>query len=280
MGGMSELNIDLTQNAYNKVATLRRRQLNRRKLIESIKLVKTKIKQKQKKKQTLLKKALEVKQGRWQPEIKTCPISLTNIYPNNFASSLVRNGNANSSHIFQTKSVRELQNHQGSNFIKSPMTRQMCTRRNGTSKKLQIPENLSTILNNPKSYKYLIKSIMRLARLVKKHMNQMHDNSDKMIYIIYPSLNISNNDKNSFTEDDIVYKHGQRQLIIPKMRNQILRKINIKKRNDLFQAQLFYGSGEIRVNSKITLPINYNEVGHFVSMDIIIDQLIENINLT
>ena len=61
MGGMSELNIDLTQNAYNKVATLRRRQLNRRKLIESIKLVKTKIKQKQKKKKKTFKKGIKSK---------------------------------------------------------------------------------------------------------------------------------------------------------------------------------------------------------------------------
>ena len=38
---MSELNAILTQKAVNKVETLRRKQLNRRKLIQTIKNIKT-----------------------------------------------------------------------------------------------------------------------------------------------------------------------------------------------------------------------------------------------
>lgn len=295
---MNELNYVLTKKAVNKVESLRKKQLNRRKLIKTIKTIQANRKETNSK----LKQAIGIKQ--WKPETKTCPISYEEIAPTNNAASLFRMPSEiggkviiNSSELYTPGSLSSLQNrpeHQvypGSwnsrQYIKSPLTRAGCFRHNGTSENLQrlkkIQEinnnNQSTLLRNPNSINYLRKNLISLVR---KTMNKMNNFSNKMIYIRYSSLNLTNADKKKVTEDDIIYESNKR-LKLSKKKDQVLRKLNIfKTQGGYFQVKTFYGSGKTRVSATLTLPSNYYAGGyslkHFAPMNIIIQELRENIN--
>ena len=288
---MVELNS--MKNAVTKVETLRKRQLNRRRLIKSIK----NIKENRKQTQTRLKQAIKLK--KWKPKTKTCPISLEEIRPNNHAATLIRyptNGEKsviNSKEIYLPNALSRVQNMpayqvypglpNSRQLIKSPLTRKVRYRGSGLSGGLQklkkIEEignnNLSILLRNSTSINYLRKDI---SGYIKKIMNKMKAYSNKMIYVKYSSLNLTNTDKKKVTEDDELYQSNKLFKIHTK-KNQVLRKIHIFKTIDgYFQLKLYYGSGKTRVSSSLTLPENYYQESystqsHFAPSDVVIAQL-------
>ena len=285
--------LDLMKKAVNKVETLRKRQLNRRRLIKTI----TNIKADRNQTQTRLKQAIKLK--KWKPKTKTCPISLQEIAPSNHAATLIRyprNGQKpviNSKEIYLPNALSRVQNMpeyqiypgvpNARQLIKSPLTREECYRGNGPSASLQILKkieeidnnNLSILLRKSTSINYLRKDI---SRYIKKIMNKMKEYSNKTIYIKYSSLNLTNADKKKVTADDELYKSNKLLKILTK-KNQVLRKINVfKTQNGLFQLKLYYGSGKTRVSSTLTLPDNYFQEGYYVQSyfapsDVVISQL-------